>query len=163
MGCANTKHAAEEPTFHSVRTDGTGGGAPKQQGSKETVLSLKPEPSSGSTERASDERKRSDPMAEISNQSPTPRLHKMTSDVHGSDLTEELRNMKLRDVSDEVLLAEVDLRNIQMHGRVSTELVELKYTFGKLLGQGSSTPPSLRAARGAAAAGRAGRAGSRSR
>ena len=140
MGCTNSK-PAEEPTFHSLRADRDRGTSivptdTKREGSG--ILSLKPDAESLSESSA--QRKRStDPMREISASSPTPRLHKMPSRATvGNELTDEVRNLKLRDASDEQLLAEVDRRNIQMHGRVSSELVELKYRFGKLLGQGSS-------------------------
>lgn len=48
------------------------------------------------------------------------------------------RNTPLKDCSDELLLAELEHRNIRLHEKVTGDLVHQRYKFGKVLGQGSS-------------------------
>jgi len=48
------------------------------------------------------------------------------------------RSTPLKDCSDELLLAELEHRNIRLHEKVTGDLVHQRYKFGKLLGQGSS-------------------------
>ena len=70
-----------------------------------------------------------------------PRVHRNrtglqgpSSGVHGI----EQRSVPLKDCSDEQLLAELDHRNIRLHEKVTESLVQSRYKFGRLLGQGSS-------------------------
>ena len=48
------------------------------------------------------------------------------------------RETPLKDCSDELLLAEIEHRNIRLHEKVTGDLVHARYKFGKVLGQGSS-------------------------
>mmetsp|Transcript_68558 Transcript_68558/g.113932 ORF Transcript_68558/g.113932 Transcript_68558/m.113932 type:complete len:697 (+) Transcript_68558:79-2169(+) len=75
-----------------------------------------------------------------------PRIHKARGSVikRLSETTARssnettLRMVPLMNCTDEQLLAEVMLRKINLHERVTKELVESKYSFGRLLGQGAS-------------------------
>eukprot|EP00322_Chrysochromulina_rotalis_P022885 CAMPEP_0115855400 /NCGR_PEP_ID=MMETSP0287-20121206/14522_1 /TAXON_ID=412157 /ORGANISM="Chrysochromulina rotalis, Strain UIO044" /LENGTH=634 /DNA_ID=CAMNT_0003309551 /DNA_START=68 /DNA_END=1972 /DNA_ORIENTATION=- len=48
------------------------------------------------------------------------------------------RSTPLKDCTDELLLAELEHRNIRLHEKVTGDLVHQRYKFGKVLGQGSS-------------------------
>jgi len=48
------------------------------------------------------------------------------------------RATPLKDCPDELLLAELEHRNIRLHEKVTGDLVHQRYKFGKVLGQGSS-------------------------
>ena len=56
----------------------------------------------------------------------------------GSASLVEERMTPLKECTDEMIIAEVKLRNIKLHDRITKELVASKYTYGKILGQGSS-------------------------
>jgi len=71
----------------------------------------------------------------------TPRVHKAAPRLLKNNSIEfgvQARMTPLKDCSDEQLLAELEQRNIHLHDKVTRDLVNSKYTFGKLLGQGSS-------------------------
>ena len=53
-------------------------------------------------------------------------------------LTSDARDVPLRHVSDEVLLAEFRFRNLKLYDTVTAAVVEQRYTFGEVLGRGGS-------------------------
>ncbi len=70
-----------------------------------------------------------------------PRVHKATPNLLKQGTIEfgvEQRSIPLKDVSDELLLAELEHRNIRLHEHVTEQVVQTRYKFGKLLGQGAS-------------------------
>lgn len=70
-----------------------------------------------------------------------PRVHRNRTGLQGPSAGVhgvEQRSIPLKDCSDEQLLAEIDHRNIRLHEKVTGELVNQRYKFGRMLGQGSS-------------------------
>jgi len=78
---------------------------------------------------------------ELTSGSSGPRIHKSRDSMvrRMSETSEEQRGLvSLVGATDEQLLQEVYRRKINIHERVTKELVTSKYKFGKLLGQGAS-------------------------
>ena len=69
-----------------------------------------------------------------------PRIHRDRTLDKSKNITVGVtqREIPLKDCSDELLLAEIEHRNIRLHERVTKDLVESRYKFGKPLGQGAS-------------------------
>jgi len=69
-----------------------------------------------------------------------PRVHRNRQGQPGSvqNLNTQQRSTPMMECTDEMLLAELDHRNIRLHERVTETLVHQRYKFGRVLGQGSS-------------------------
>lgn len=70
-----------------------------------------------------------------------PRVHKTAPRLLQEGSMEygvQQRLLPLKDCPDAILLAELEHRNIRLHEKVTETLVQQRYQFGKLLGQGAS-------------------------
>ena len=97
--------------------------------------------SSGGVEMSSKERGIST-VADGDLMASRPRVHRARGGPgeggRGSNWGVEQRMIPLKDCTDEMILAELEHRNIRLHERVTESLVNQRYKFGKMLGQGSS-------------------------
>jgi serine/threonine protein kinase len=79
-------------------------------------------------------------VGELAHPSGPPRIHRDRTLDKSKSISHGVRQRAtpLKDCSDELLLAELEHRNIRLHEKVTGDLVHQRYKFGKLLGQGSS-------------------------